>query len=84
MATSIPTFKLDVTEGMIDVNASADRLYGYCIEANKGPVMQPTFCASAKEVKRIFGVDFNPHFYQNPTGVVICRVAFDGMEKAKV
>ena len=84
MATSIPTFKLDVTEGMIDVNASADRLYGYCIEANKGPVMQPTFCASAKEVERIFGVDFNPHFYQNPTGVVICRVAFDGMEKAKV
>lgn len=84
MATSIPTFKLDITEGMIDVNASADRLYGYCIEASKGPVMEPTFCASANEVQRLFGVDFKPHFYQNPTGIVICRVAFDGMEKAKV
>lgn len=84
MATSIPTFKLDVTEGMIDVKASADRLYGYCIEASKGPVMEPTFCASATEVQRIFGVDFKPHFYQNPTGVVICRVGFDNMVKAKV
>lgn len=84
MATSIPTFKLDVTEGMIDVNASADRLYGYCIEASKGPVMEPTFCASATEVERLFGVDFKPHFYQNPTGVVICRVEFDQMATAKV
>ena len=84
MATSIPTFKLDVTEGMIDVNTSADRLYGYCIEASKGPVMEPTFCASATEVERIFGVDFKPHFYQNPTGIVICRVGFDNMSKASV
>lgn len=84
MATSIPTFKLEVTEGMIDVNASADRLYGYCIEASKGPVMVPTFCASATEVERIFGVDFKPHFYQNPTGIVICRVGFDNMAKASV
>ena len=84
MATSIPTFKLEVTEGMIDVNASADRLYGYCIEASKGPVMEPTFCASATEVERVFGVDFKPHFYQNPTGIVICRVGFDNMAKASV
>lgn len=84
MATSIPTFKLDISEGMIDVNTSADRLYGYCIEASKGPVMVPTFCASSKEAKRIFGVDFLPHFYQNPTGIVICRVEFDKMATAKI
>ena len=84
MATSIPTFKLDISEGMIDVNTSADRLYGYCIEADKGPVMVPTFCASSKEAKRIFGVDFLPHFYQNPTGIVICRVEFDNMAKGEV
>ena len=84
MATSIPTFKLEISEGMIDVNTSADRLYGYCIEADKGPVMVPTFCASSQEAKRIFGVDFLPHFYQNPTGIVICRVEFDNMAKGKV
>lgn len=84
MATSIPTFRLEVTEGMIDADTSADRLYGYCIEANKGPVMEPTFCASATEAKRVFGIDFLPHFYQNPTGIVICRVEFDGMSKASV
>lgn len=84
MATSIPTFRLEVSEGMIDVNTSADRLYGYCIEASKGPVMVPTFCASSQEAKRIFGVDFLPHFYQNPTGIVICRVEFDKMATAKI
>lgn len=84
MATSIPTFRLEISEGMIDVNTSADRLYGYCIEADKGPVMVPTFCASSQEAKRIFGVDFLPHFYQKPTGIVICRVQFDNMATAKV
>jgi len=84
MATSIPTFRLEISEGMIDVNTSADRLYGYCIEANKGPVMVPTFCASSQEAKRIFGVDFLPHFYQKPTGIVICRVPFDNMSIAKI
>ena len=69
---------------MIDVNTSADRLYGYCVEADKGPVMVPTFCASSQEAKRIFGIDFLPHFYQNPTGIVICRVEFDNMAKGKV
>lgn len=84
MATSIPTFKLEISEGMIDVNTSADRLYGYCVEADKGPVMVPTFCASSQEAKRIFGIDFLPHFYQNPTGIVVCRVQFDNMAKGKV
>lgn len=83
MAISIPTFRLDISEGMIDVDTSADRLFGYCIEATQGPVMEPTFVASKTEAQRIFGDknNFAPHFYQKPTGLVLCRVGFDGMAK---
>lgn len=84
MATSIPTFKLQISEGMIDVDQSADRLFGYCVEAPKGPVLDPIFVASNTEAKRIFGVDFAPHFFQKPTGLVICRVGFEKMAKAKI
>ena len=84
MATSIPTFKLQISEGMIDVDQSADRLFGYCIEASKGPVLDPIFVASNTEAKRIFGVDFAPHFFQKPTGLVICRVGFEDMAKAQI
>ncbi len=84
MVVSIPTFKLKITEGLIDVDTSADRLFGYCIEAPKGPVMEPTYVASSAEAEQIFGVGFKPHFYQKPTGLVICRVGFDLMKKASV
>ena len=84
MATGIPTFRVDIAEGMIDVDTSADRLFAYCVEANKGPVNTPTFVASNKEAMRIFGVDFAPHFYQNPTGLVITRVEFTDMAKGKI
>ena len=84
MATGIPTFRVDIAEGMIDVDTSADRLFAYCIEADQGPVNIPTFVASNKEALRIFGVDFAPHFYQNPTGLVINRVGFKDMAKGKI
>ena len=53
MVNSIPTFKLDVSEGIIDVDRSADRLFGYCVEASKGPVLEPIFVASNTEAKKI-------------------------------
>ncbi len=84
MATGIPTFRVDLAEGMIDVDTSADRLFAYCVEADKGPVNTPTFVASNKEAMRIFGVDFAPHFYQNPTGLVITRVGFTDMAPGKI
>lgn len=84
MATGIPTFRLELSEGIVDVDTSADRLFGYCIEAKKGPVMEPTYVASSAEAERIFGVDFAPHFYQKPTGLVICRVGFDGMKESSI
>lgn len=83
MVTSIPTFQLKVSEGIIDVDTSADRLYGYCVEANKGPIMEPTIVYSAYEAKMKFGLDFAPHFAQNPVGVCICRVGFADASKAK-
>lgn len=84
MATGIPTFRVDLAEGMIDVDTSADRLFAYCVEADKGPVNVPTFVASNKEAMRIFGIDFAPHFYQNPTGLIICRVGFTDMAPGKI
>lgn len=84
MATSIPTFRLELSEGLVDINTSADRLFGYCIEATKGPVMEPVYVASNAEAERIFGVDFAPHFYQKPTGLVLCRVGFEGMRKSSI
>ena len=84
MATGIPTFRVDLAEGMIDVDTSADRLFAYCVEADKGPVNVPTFVASNKEAMRIFGVDFAPHFYQSPTGLVIVRVGFSDMAPGKI
>ena len=84
MATGIPTFRVDIAEGMIDVDTSADRLFAYCVEADKGPVNVPTFVASNKEAMRIFGVDFAPHFYQNPTGLIITRIGFADMSTAKI
>ena len=71
MATGIPTFRVDLAEGMIDVDTSADRLFAYCIEADKGPINTPRFVSSNKEAMRIFGVDFAPHFYQNQSGIFL-------------
>ena len=84
MATGIPTFRVDIAEGMIDVDTSADRLFAYCIEADKGPINTPRFVSSNKEAMRIFGVDFAPHFYQNPTGLVIVRVGFEGAKEGEI
>lgn len=84
MATGIPTFRVDIAEGMINVDASADRLFAYCIEADKGPINTPTLIYSNKEAIRTFGVDFAPHFYQNPTGLVIVRVGFDGAKQGEI
>lgn len=85
MATGIPTFRVDIAEGMIDVDTSADRLFAYCIEADRGPVNIPTYVASNNEAQRLFGknnADFAPHFYQNPTGLIINRVGFEDMKEA--
>ena len=84
MATGIPTFRVDLAEGMIDVSTSADRLFAYCVEADKGPINVPTFVASNKEAQKIFGVNFAPHFYQGASGIIVVRVGFEGAAAAKV
>lgn len=84
MAENIPTFRVNISEGMIDVDTDTDRLFAYCIEADRGKVMIPTLVASAAEAQRLYGVDFKPHFYQNPTGLLICRVGYDNPKEAFV
>ena len=81
MVVKIPTFRLlDVTAGNLDVVRDSEYLFAYVIEATKGPILTPTFVRSNGEAKDIFGVDFGPHFDQNPKGLLIVRVQYDGME----
>ena len=76
MVNGIPIFRVELAEGLIDADNNAERIFGYCIEANKGPVNEPIYVASNAEAKRIFGVNFAPHFYQKGSGLILCRVGF--------
>ena len=84
MVNGIPIFRVELAEGLIDAQNNAERTFGYCIEANKGPINKPTFIASNKEAINKFGIDFAPHFYQNPTGLVIVRVGFEGAKAGQI
>lgn len=79
MVNGIPIFRVELAEGLIDAENNAERTFGYCIEANKGPVNEPIYVASNSEAKRIFGVNFAPHFYQKGSGLILCRVGFPEM-----
>lgn len=46
---SYPTFILKISEEPIYRNASKDKLFGYVIEAPKGPINEPTYIASNEE-----------------------------------
>ena len=67
MATGIPTFRVDLAEGMIDVSTSADRLFAYCVEADKGPINVPTFVASNKECTE---TNDNGGYYAKPSELI--------------
>ena len=81
MVDSIPIFQVKLSEGLINVDSESDKIFGYCIEANKGPVAEPTYVASNSEALRTFGVNMAPHFYQNGAGLVLYRVQFDGSQE---
>lgn len=80
MVDSIPIFQVKLSEGLINVDSESDKIFGYCIEANKGPVAEPTYVASNSEALRTFGVNMAPHFYQDGAGLVLYRVKFDGSQ----
>lgn len=80
MVNGIPIYKVKFGEEYISSSkASSDKVFGYCIEAHKGPVGEPIYIPSNSEALRIFGVNFAPHFYQKGSGIYICRVPFKGM-----
>ena len=81
---SYPTFILKMSEEPIYRNASKDKLFGYVIEAPKGPINEPTYIASNEEAIQTFGVDFAPHFYQQPTGLVLIRVGIPDAKEASI
>ena len=81
---SYPTFQLKISEEPIYNDASRDKLFGYAVEAPKGPINEPTYVASNEEAFRIFGLDFAPHFYQKPTGLVITRVGLPNAKSASI
>lgn len=81
---SYPTFQLKISEEAIYTNASKERLFGYAIEAPKGPINEPTFVASNEEAIRTFGIDFAPHFYQKSGGLIITRVGLPNAKSASI
>ena len=81
---SYPTFRLKISEEAVYTNASKDKLFGYAIEAPKGPVDEPTYIASNEEAMSVFGINFAPHFYQKSTGIVITRVGLPNSESASI
>lgn len=79
MVNGIPIYKVKFGEEYIaESQASSDKIFGYCIEAHKGPIGEPIYIPSNSEALRIFGVNFAPHFYQKGSGIYICRVPFKG------
>lgn len=81
---SYPTFQLKISEEAIYTNASKERLFGYAIEAPKGPVEEPTFIASNEEAIRTFGINFAPHFYQKAGGLIITRIGLPNAKSASI
>lgn len=81
---SYPTFRLTISEEAVYSNTAKDKLFGYAIEAPKGPVNEPTFIASNEEAMKVFGVNFAPHFYQKGAGIIITRVGLPNSESASI
>ena len=81
---SYPTFQLKISEEAIYANSSNERLFGYAIEAPKGPVEEPTFIASNDEAIKTFGINFAPHFYQKSGGLIITRVGLPNAKSASI
>ena len=81
---SYTTFQLKISEEAIYANSSKERLFGYAIEAPKGPVEEPTFIASNDEAIKTFGINFAPHFYQKSGGLIITRVGLPNAKSASI
>lgn len=84
MVNGIPIYKVEFSEGLVKQEASAGNLFAYAVEADRGPVGEPILITSAPEAKRIFGLNFAPHFYQKGAPIYICRVGFPEMENGSI
>ena len=84
MVNGIPIYRVELGEGLVRQETSAGNIFAYCIEANKGPVGEPILITSNQEAKRVFGINFAPHFYQKGAPIYICRVGFPEMQSPSI
>lgn len=84
MVSGIPIYRVEFGEGLVNNEVPLDKTFAYVVEATKGPVGEPIYIPTNAEAKRIFGLNFAPHFYQKGTGIYICRVAFPDMKAPSI
>lgn len=84
MVNGIPIYRVEFGEGLVNNEVPLDKTFAYVVEATKGPVGEPIYIPTNAEAKRIFGLNFAPHFYQKGTGIYICRVAFPEMQTPSI
>lgn len=90
MVSGIPIYRVEFGEGLVKQETSNGNVFAYAVEATKGPVGEPILVRTNQEAKRIFGLNFAPHFFQKGAPIYICRVEFPDMKypsityKAKV
>lgn len=84
MVSGIPIYEVRFGEGLVKQDSITGNIFAYCVEATKGPVGEPVLISSATDAKRIFGLNFAPHFYQKGAPIYICRVGFPEMAKPSI
>jgi len=81
----IPEFRLILTDFITETAYDPDTVFYYLIETYKGPINTPVMISSADQGEAVYGVDFSPFFYQNPTGVIgVVRVGTKGQIQASI
>ena len=84
MVNGIPIYEVRFREGLVRQDTTLGNTFAYAVEAIKGPVNKPILINSAPEAKRIFGLNFAPHFYQKGAPIYICRVEFPEMQYGSI
>lgn len=84
MVSGIPIYEVKFREGLVKPEKSKGNTFAYVVESNKGPTKEPILVSTNTEAKRVFGVNFAPHFYQKGAPIYIIRVAFPEMQQSSI
>jgi hypothetical protein len=81
----IPEFRLILSDFVTETSYNPDTVFYYLVETYKGPINKPVIITGTDHGQAVFGVDFSPFFYQNPTGVIgVIRVGTAGQKQASI